>query len=324
MKKVILILPILLMWQVSNAQVTDAEAKLRKLNTDTISGWRTGGILSINLAQTSLINWAGGGQNSIAVNGLFNKFANYKNGKNAWDNSLDVGYGLLKQGQNTNFMKTDDKIDLLSKYGRQFSNKWYFAGLFNFRTQMAPGYNYPNDSVKISNFLAPAYPITAIGFDFKPNKYISSFIAPLTSKITIVRDQTLADAGAFGVEGATYDEMGMVITPGRNVRSEFGGYLRMIYSRNDYKSELLKNVSITTKLDLFSNYLNNPENIDVSWETLISMKVNKFIVVTINTHLVYDHDIDIAVDRTGDGNIDSMGPRSQFKQILGVGFSYKW
>ena len=306
------VLSLLVIIPVVNGQVTEAEKKLRTQEADTLQGWKTGGVTALNLSQTSLKNWAAGGQNSLALNGLFSMFANYKNDKSVWDNSLDVGYGLLKQGSSDEFMKTDDKIDFLSKYGQEAFKNFYYAALLNLKTQMAPGYNYPNTTDKISDFLAPGYLLAAIGMDFKPNNYLSAFIAPLTAKFTFVTDEALSDAGAFGV------------TPGEKVKSELGGYVRMIYTKNDFTQEFLKNISYTSKLDLFSNYLNKPENIDVSWETLIMMKVNKYISVSFNTHLVYDDDVKIRHDSTGDGVLDKESPKTQFKQILGVGFSYKF
>jgi len=296
-------------------QVTEGEKNLRTQSADTTRGWKTGGVLSVNLAQTSLKNWSAGGQNSVALNGLFSVFANLVQGKSAWDNSLNLGYGLLKQGDQTR--KTDDKIDFLSKYGRQAFSNFYYAALLNFKTQMRPGFNYPDETNKISDLFAPAYLLTALGLDYKPNPNFTAFIAPLTGKFTFVNDDALSAAGAFGVD------------PGEKSKSELGGYIRAGYTKNDFKQEFLKNVSFATKIDLFSNYLKNPQNIDVSWETLIAMKVNKYISVSLNTHLVYDDDIKIAVDRNDDGIIDaaelaSKGSRIQFKEIFGVGFSYNF
>jgi hypothetical protein len=297
------------------SQVTEAEKKLRTQTADTIPGWKKGGIVAINLAQTSLTNWSAGGQNSVALNGLFSGFANYKKGNSVWDNSLDIGYGLLKQGKNEDFRKTDDKIDFLSKYGHTAFKNFYYAALLNFKTQMTPGYNYPDVTNKISDLFSPAYLLTAIGLDYKPNAYFSAFIAPLTSKFTFVTDQLLSDAGAFGVN------------PGEKTRSEIGGYLRAIYSRNDFTGEFLKNISFTTKIDLFSNYADKPQNIDVNWETLIVMKVNRFITVNFNTQVLYDDDIQIQFDKNDNGSIEdgeSVGSKVQFKEILGVGLSYKF
>jgi hypothetical protein len=310
---------------ISSGQVTELEKTLRAQRSDTTLGWKKGGITAFNLSQTSLTNWASGGQNSMSLNGQFNGYANFKSNTNIWDNSLDLGYGLLRQNKRDGYMKTDDKIDFVSKFGRKAYKNWYYSALLSFKTQMTPGYNYPNDSVKISDWLAPAYFMTAIGLDYKPDAYFSMFVAPVTAKITMVNDQALANQGAYGVEKAKYDSQGHLLSKGLRSRSEFGGYLRLIYTRNDFKSEFLKNLSFTSKLDLFSNYLHHPQNIDVSWENILAMKVNKYIVVTFNTHLIYDDDIKTGTDTNNDGKMDKFGgPNIQFKEILGVGLSYKF
>ena len=300
---------------ISLGQVTDGEKVLRTQVADTITGWKAGGVITANLAQTSLTNWSAGGQNSVSVNGLLSTFANYRKNKAAWDNSLDIGFGILKQGKSSDAMKTDDKIDFMSKYGQEAFKNFYYSALLNFKTQMAPGYKYPDMDNKISDFFSPAYLLIAIGMDYKPNSYFSAFIAPLTVKTTFVTDQKLSDEGAFGVK------------PGEKSFSEIGGYIRVAFLKNDFKGEFLKNVSFATKADFFSNYANNPQNIVVSWETLLTMKVNKFISANFTTHLMYDDKIKIPFDKDGSGTIDpgeAVGSKVQFKEILGVGFSYKF
>ena len=299
---------------IAYGQVTESEKALRTVTTDTINGWKTGGVFTATVSQTSLTNWVAGGQNSLSINGLFSGFANLKKGKSAWDNTLDLGYGLIKQGSE-DYRKTDDKIEILSKYGREAFGKFYYSALMNFRTQMTPGYNYPDVTNKISDFFAPAYLTLALGLDYKPDPYFSAFISPVTGKFTFVTDPALSDMGAFGV------------APGETVRSEMGGYLRAVYSRNDFKSEILKNVSFTTKLDLFSNYAEKPQNVDVSWETLVAMKVNKYLSFNFNIHLIYDDNIAVPYDRDNDGTIaegESVRSKVQFKEIFGVGLSYKF
>ncbi len=298
----------------SLAQVTDAEGKLKAQSADTLKGWKKGGVIGFNLAQTSLTNWAAGGEKSVAINGMFSVFANYKSEKSAWDNSLDLGYGVLNQGESDEFRKTDDKIDFLSKYGRKAYKNFYYAALFNAKTQMTRGYKYADDGTetKISNIFAPAYFVAALGMDYKPNAYLSVFAAPITGKVTVVNDESLSNAGAFGVD------------PGSKSKSEFGGYVRMIYSKNDFTQAILKNVTFTTKLDLFSNYLEDPQNIVVNWETLIALKVNKYINVNLMTHLIYDDKVLFDVDDNNDGIVEKQIAKVQFKEIFGVGLSYKF
>lgn len=302
---------------VSSGQPIDTEKQLRSQNSDTTDGWKKNVLTSLNLTQTSLTNWAAGGQNSFSGNGLLALSGSYKKGKGMWENYLDIGYGTIKQGKSAPWWKTDDKFDLTSKYGRKITGDWYYAALMNFKTQMAPGYNYPNDSIKISDLLTPGYLIGALGINFIPDTNFTLFIAPVTAKTTFMNDQKLADAGAFGVDPAEYDATGKLVSNGKTIRTEFGSFLRLFY-----KKSLMENIFFQTKLDLFSNYMNNPQNIDVSWEILLAMKVNKYFTANLNTHLLYDDDTDIEVDSNSDGITDKTGPRTQFKEILAVGFSY--
>ena len=288
-----------------NAQVTDAEASLKKAKTDTVKSWSKGALFNLGFSQTTLSNWAAGGNSSVSASGIANFHLNYLNKKESWENTLNLGYGLQKLDE-SDVQKTDDNIELTSKYGRKASDNWYYAGLLNFRTQFVAGYNYPNDSVKISSFMAPGYMLGALGMNYKHKSDFGLFISPVTSKTTFVMDDQLSSIGAFGVD------------VDKKIRREIGGYLR-----GNFQKEIMKNVKLTTTLGLFSNYLENPQNIDINWDLLVLMKVNKYITVTINTNLIYDHDITITQDKDGDGINEVNGPRTQFKEILAVGFSYK-
>ncbi len=294
--------------------------KLKGIAADTIKNWKFGGVISVNGQQVSLSNWAAGGSNSISFGGIISVYARYKKGSDTWDNNVDLGYGILKQGTNRNWSKTDDKIQLTSKYGRKAFKKWYYTALGDFKTQFTNGYNYPNDSVYISRFMAPAYGILALGLDYKPNDKFSLFIAPVTAKFTIVNDDSLARYGAYGVQKEIRDPYngGAIVQNYKTHREEFGAYLTM-----QYQAKVMQNVTFQTMLELFSNYLHHPENIDVNWTTLTTFKVNKFISATLTTQLIYDDDIlltrTVNNDRKG-----TIGPDVQFKQVLGVGFNYKF
>jgi len=306
------------------AQTTEAEKDLKSQNSDTTNGWKTGGVFGLNGTQVSLTNWAAGGQSSVSINGLFNLYANYKKGNSTWDNNLDLGYGIIKQGGG-DWIKSDDRIVLTSKYGQKATKDWYYAGLFNFKSQMAPGYNYPNDSVKISDFLAPGYFLGAIGMDYKPSANFTVFISPITAKLTVVGNSSLADAGAFGVDPAEFNALGVKTKDGASTRLEVGGYIRMMYKR-----QVMENITYQTNLDLFSNYSDEPSHIDVNWDNLLTMKVNKFINASVSTSLIYDHDVKITETKS-DGTIKTdsngnplIGPRTQFKYVIAVGFQYKF
>lgn len=69
-----------------------------------------------------------------------------------------------------------------------------------------------------------------------------------------------------------------------------------------------------TKLDLFSNYKKNPENIDIFWTNAISAKITKFINFSFNVDMIYDNDIK---------NINpKKWPAPQWQQLMGIGFAY--
>ena len=222
------------------AQVTEVESDLLDVDEDLEDGWQTGGLFSLSFSQVSLTNWAAGGQNSMSGNSIVSMFADYRRESLSWNNSLDLGYGLLKR-ESEGVRKNDDKVDIVSKAGMRAAKDWFYAGLVNFRTQMAPGYRYPNDSVAISRFLAPAYLLGAIGMDYQPHDRLTLFLAPLTGKLTIVTDPELSNQGAFGVD------------PGEKTNAEFGGYLRAQYRRR-----ITENISVQTKIDTFPTTWKNP------------------------------------------------------------------
>ena len=299
------------------------------------TSWKSGGIFSLGFSQVSLSNWAAGGFSSVSGNGVFSLFKNYAKDKVYWDNSLDLGYGILRQEDGRDeTTKTDDRLDIASKYGREaWNDKWYYSVLGNFKTQFTEGVSTLHDDIngtdttflsngnigqvrdRISDFLAPGYALLALGLDHKPNDHFTLFISPITAKFTIVGDDDLARAGAFGVQGNEYEEGTLnVTTPFENSRTEVGAYLKAVYTK-----ELMKNVALMTKLDLFTNYQEDPfTHTDVNWEMLLGLTVNDYISANIGFQTIYDHDITI-VDE--DGNA---GPRTQFKQLLGLGFNYKF
>ena len=293
--------------------------KLAAIKADSLKSWNIGGVISLNGQQVSLTNWSAGGNSSVSLAGLVNVFAKYKKGKITWDNNLELGYGVINQGNRKKWWKNDDKIQFSSKFGRQITKKWYSTALADFRTQFTNGYNYPNDSVYISKFMAPGYGLAALGFDYKPNSNFSAFIAPLTGKFTFVQDDSLAKYGTFGVQKEIRDANNPNIITQRYLkhREEFGAYLKL-----QYQTKVMENITFQTVLELFSNYLNNPQNVDVNWSTLTTFKVNKYISATLATQLIYDDDIDVL--RTSGDKSGSMGPDIQFKQVLGVGFTYKF
>ncbi|MGB0915044.1 MAG: DUF3078 domain-containing protein [Crocinitomicaceae bacterium] len=276
--------------------------------------WKLKATYGVNGTQSSFVNWNAGGRNNISLLGYIESSANYAKGNYKWDNDLGLALGGLQyigKGNSSPLQKTDDKIDFTSNFGVKIKEHWYIGVLGNFKTQFMDGFSYPNDSIRTSTFMAPGYSTFAIGIDYKPTDNFSIFLSPIAAKMTFVNDQVLADAGSFGVEGATYNDLGEVLTAGKRFRGEFGAYFKMMYNKT-----LMENIDMKSKLELFSNYLNNPENIDVAAEVIFGFQINPWFKASLNLNLLYDHDIII---RDVNGN---SGPRTQFKSVLGLGVQY--
>jgi len=296
-----------------DAAAAEMQAKTAADTTGKI--WTKGGTIQLNMSQVSLTNWSAGGFSSVSGIAQFNAFANRKKGRFAWDNSVALAYGLLAQdGQDA--VKTDDRIELNTKYGYELKKSWYLAMLAQFKTQFTEGKDAATGA-RISDFMAPGYLILGLGVDYKPNDHFSAFISPATAKITFVNDQDLADAGAFGVDPATYDTLGVRLTMGKNSEFEFGGYVKLMYTH-----DLAKNINFLTRADFFSNYLKNPQNIDVNWETLFTFKVNSWFSATLSTLLIYDHDTQI-MKPWEDTPQQYVGKGTQFKEAIGLGIMLK-
>ncbi len=317
MKKMLLVGLVMAASQLVNAQdktvqdLKNASSKnIAKDPNDTIPKmWKTGGLFNLNFGQTSLSNWAAGGDNlTLNVNGILNLHAFYTKNRNNWDNNLDLSLGYVKT-TSLGSRKSDDNIDFTSKYGYQLTptSKWYGSALVNFRSQFAPGYSYTDTSrTKISAFTSPAYALISLGFDFKPNKNFSLFLSPISSRWVIV--------SATGLNPLTPNDKGNVygVPLGKTVENEIGAYLSATYFQ-----EFIKNVTYKGKLDLFSNYKHNPGDVDVYMTNLLSTNVFKGLSFTFGLDVVYDDDVRIF-------GPNKNGARTQFREYIGLGYLKKF
>lgn len=283
--------------------------------------WTHGGFVGLNVSQSHFSNWTSGGQDNINGLGTFKYNMSYLNRKSKWDNNLDLALGYSYFDFDMKPLKTDDRINLNSLYGYDVvKEKLYITANLNFQTQFADGYDYSKDSTnKISTFLAPAYLTVGLGAQYTPTSWFSLNLAPASGKLTIVNDQDLADAGAFGVKGAKIDPVtGEILEHGSKFRMELGAQL---IANINY--EIFKNVVFSSKLIVFYDYiqdrklnaLNNKYGcrLDFDWDNALVLKVNDWLNCNITARLVYDEDI---IPIEGDSFL-------QFKEVLSVGISYK-
>jgi hypothetical protein len=278
---------------------------------DTTKYWKITNKASLNFTQSYFSNWSAGGENTFAPTGKFVNNSNYAKGKHKWTNwlSLALGYSYIGDAK---ALKTDDKIEFISSYGYQIHDKLYATIMLTFRSQFANGYDYSVDSsTYISKFMAPATIDVGPGIEWKPNKYFLVNFSPVTARWIVVNNERLADEGSYGLDPATVDSNGVIIKHAKKVKSMFGAKVLIAF-----KYEIFKNVDFATKLELFSDYLNNPQNIDINWQTGITMKVNSWLNVNITTELIYDDDV-IFNDAAG----NPIGPRTQFNENVQLGLA---
>lgn len=283
------------------------------------SYWTKKNEIGLDLNQGTFTNWSAGGNNAISGILKIDLLRKYERGRTLWLSELKIRYGLQKQSEQE-IRKTDDVLSLNSSFGYKTSvkSKWSYSVKFSLNSQFSDGFKYPDVNNPISRAFAPAYVFLGIGSEYVLEQDNTLFyISPATWKATFVLDKKLANQGAFGLPGAIENELGVILKNGRRSRHEIG-----ILFSGQYKKNLAKNILLETRLNLYTDYLNNFGNIDVDWQLQVEMKITNYVRATIGGFLIYDDDI--RNKKTVDGKEVLEGPRVQFKQLLGFGIIYSF
>jgi hypothetical protein len=268
---------------------------------DSTKAWTRGGNISFLFNQSTFDNWLAGGENNFSGNLGLNYDFNYKKNDWTWDNKIIAEYGIL-QTKNAEFeKKTNDRLELNSLVGKKASGEWYYSGFLNFRTQFTDGYNYTTDAngkevrTKFTEFMSPGYLTFGPGMLWKKSDNLKVNIAPATSKMTFVCDDFTSYAGY--VDGSYFG-----VDKDKSMRYELG-----FYASGYYKFNLMENISMENILNVYSNYLEDPQNIDIDYQMNIVMTINKYISANFTFHTIYD---------------DNAYVGFQTRQVLGIGVNY--
>ena len=283
-----------------------------KLPDDSLK-WKKGGDVTLNFAQTLLSNWVAGGENSLAFSSSSNLYANYKKNKLIWENYAFMSYGIIKAGDRK-VVKNSDQINMGSRMGYQMANKWYYTAALLGRSQFAPGYTYsPTDTIRISNFLAPAYLYLSLGLDYKPSSRLFISFAPAMGKATFVRSTEPVILASSGISQDLIDE-------GKNSRYEFGGGI--VCNLNG--SFFAKQVTYNSQLELFSNYFDKPQNIDVVWDFQFRVALTKFVASTVRINMLYSDSQKTFRKEMRNGNWETVehGAQLQVKEYFEIGLLF--
>jgi len=272
---------------------------IKKDKDTTIWNWKRGGLVNLSVSQGSLSNWAAGGDNfSLSVSSYFNYYLFFIKDRISWDNNFDFNLGYI-QTSSGGGQKNDDRVNLLSKYGYKMDStgKWYISGLFDFRTQFFDGYNNVGGVQTFSStFMAPAYITLSAGFDYKPSSKFSAFLSPLTSRWIIVTKHSLNSEGKYGVD------------TGKSAKYELGAYASF-----NYQNTFNKTLNYKGRLDLFSDYLDHPQNVALYMTNQFAAKLSRYFSFTYSLDLIYD-------DRIRQFGPNGTSPALQVKSLVGVGF----
>lgn len=256
---------------------------------DTIKLWTKKGNISLLFNQSSYNKqWLGGGTSNVAGNFGLNYDFNYKKGDVVWDNKFILAYGLSKIKGPEKTAKTDDRLELNSLWGKKASGNWYYSGYFNFKTQMDTGFD--KNDLRISHFFSPAYFQLGPGMLWKKSNNLSMNFAPAAAKLIVVHPHFTEFGPSFGV------------LQGDSSRFEFGASISAYYKFN-----VMTNVSIENRLNLYSNYLDTPQNIDVDYQMNVVMKINKYLSANVALQAIYD-----------DNSVQAV----QVREVFGLGVNY--
>ena len=268
-------------------------------------GWSHNGLAGFNLSQTAFTNWSAGGENTVADNIYFNGSLNYKKDKLSWTNDLSANYGQ-NFTDNTGWRKSIDNLNFASKLGHQITETVYYAALLDFKSQMADGYKYTDDDkTLVSKFLTPSYLNLSVGIDYKPNSHIAVYYSPVAGKLTMVTDTLLSEA--YGIDA------------GKKVKPQLGSIFKVNVDYTFFEDK----VTLKSVLDLFTAYDDTFGKVDVNWDVLIGYNLTKLLTLTFQSTLKYDDDIKTySVDDAGK-KIEH-GAKVQFKEMVGLGISYKF
>jgi hypothetical protein len=256
-------------------------------STETPSNWKKKGTISFLLNQSSFSNWIAGGDNTVAGNLGINYDFNYTKGSLNWDNKLILAYGI-NSVKGTGTRKTDDRFEFNSLVGKKANKNWSYSFFLNLKTQFTNGYDYSKTpKVKTSAFLAPGYLSFGPGMFWKKSDNFKINLAPLTSKITMVSDEF---SGQYGTD------------LGKNTRYEFG-----FNGSINHKATVMENITMENILNVYANYLDNPQNIDIDYQLSFVMQINKYLSTNLNFHTIID---------------DNASSKVQFKEVFGLGVNY--
>ncbi|MBN3663079.1 MAG: DUF3078 domain-containing protein [Ornithobacterium rhinotracheale] len=300
---ILLVVPVLIMAQVKDVarEIKKIEFNLKKIEK---RRWTRSGNLQVNFGQHHYENWVGGNLGKLEIFGKISQRLKFQNQQMVWESSFDVLYGLNKNYEQ-DFRKSSDQILFNSILGKKVSNNFSYSYFLNLQTQLTNSYDYardPDNNYRLSGFLAPLYINTGPGVMWRKNDNLVLNLAPASLKATYVSGEVYEykSRNKGFVNNQEHEIFG--VEAGENLNLRLGLYAS-IYS----KYKVLKNVEMENRLSLYSDYLDNPTNIDMDYRMNVNFKINKLLTTNLMVQAVYDDDVHSGF---------------QLREHFGVGFKF--
>lgn len=274
-----------------------------KINDTVHHHWKYGGFVGVNFGQIALVNWAGGGQNSISIQANANAFWTFENKHFLWDNQLNFSLGAIAQGRIRQpssgnrypFRKNVDVLQITSRVGYILDKKkhWMATFLTDLKTSILNGYDYSAydagtaaDKQLVSTPFSPSNLLLSLGVNFKPVSFFSAYLSPVTAKLTMMNANTLVSQNGTSFDSVDRTRYGL--DNNTTYHASVGAYLRL-----DFQKDIWKNINIKTSVELFQNYTDKHVLDGIVQSELNTIKTqNPGIDVTqlpLYQHLYYDN-----------------------------------
>lgn len=304
MQKFFLVLVIFLVF--FNFSIAQIDSSRNEVVQNEQSLWSLEGNTGAKVSQSAVSNWVPGGENFLAISGLLDIIIGYDDTvRHRWMNQLRLEYGITHQGgQKDIFIKNSDLLRFGSIYGRTITKRLSLSASVNFNSQLAQGFKYVEnktdttydiDPIFISEFMSPGFLEPSVGFTYLPVGELAKdknvwaiMVFPVSGKFTFVLNDQIPNRRN--------------VEEGKKVRAEIGSRISTTYNK-----EIMENLTLKSNVMAFANF-QKFANVDLTFNALMNMRVNKYIATDLSIDVVYDD--------------DTIG-KIQFRNLLNIGLSLK-
>lgn len=331
--------------QVDEQRAAQEKERMDKLKSETNledkEGWLHKTAIGLDLGQLLNINpYPGAGNSRLGFGGALNYNSRYKKGLFQWKNDILFNFSAERTGSGTinansnekqPFRKALDMLQLNTNFGYKFkeSSAWAFAVDLGLRTQLLNSYVdsasqliymkelnvAPYKTDLVSKLFSPALITIAPGIEYSKSKDWQIFFSPVGGQITIISDQNIANLGIHGTS----------LKEGSNTDYETSKFALGALLKAGYKRIYFEKLIVGSALSLFSDYLDNPQNIDVVWQNSLGYELFKGFNLQLKADLYYDDNkTNNITESNAVGGINGSGKRINFIEQLLVTYTRRF